>query len=91
MSKHRRKEKRRTYDSLEGDNFIEEVRQAMQPRNWAAIALFCAANRCQLRDQREGDFITNMLAQTQAERPLSRKQMKWLRDIYNRLLKVAED
>jgi hypothetical protein len=63
----------------------------LQPRNWRAIALFCAANRCHLRDQREGDFITNMLAQTQAERPLTWRQTKWLRDIYARLLKVAED
>ena len=91
LSKHRRKEKRPTYDILEDEDLIEELKQMMQPRNWRAIALFCAAHRFLLRDQRENDFITNVLAQTQAERPLSRKQMKWLRDIYGRLLKVAED
>jgi hypothetical protein len=83
--------KRRTYDIPDGAAFVSELEAVLQPRNWRAIALFCAANRCHLRDQREGDFITNMLAQTQGERPLSWKRMRWLRDIHDRLLKVAED
>jgi hypothetical protein len=48
---------------------------------WHAIACECAAHRDRMRDQREKDFVADMVRWTRGGQP-TEKQAKWLRSIY---------
>lgn len=52
---------------------------------WHAIACECAAHRDRLRDQREKDFVADMVRWTTRGGQPTEKQAKWLRSIYVRL------
>jgi hypothetical protein len=76
---------------FDDDEFIRVMELSLHPLNWRGVALFCSANRHYLRDEREINFVSNMLTQTAAGKPLTWRQQRWLRDIRERLLRVAED
>jgi hypothetical protein len=57
--------------------------QKQQPSCWEAAA-FCAA-RAKRLNEREYNFIKNMLLRTGQGIRLSPKQQMWLSDIYDRL------
>jgi len=52
---------------------------------WHAIAQECAQHLDQLRDERERQFVQDMVRRTVHRGRLSEKQAKWLRDIYTRV------
>jgi hypothetical protein len=79
------------YDIPDGAAFVSELKAVLHPLNWRGVALFCNANRHHLRDERECNFVSNMLKQTAEGQPLTWRQQRWLRDIRERLLRVAED
>ena len=52
---------------------------------WHAIACECAAHLERLRDQREKDFVADMVRWTTRGGEPTEKQAKWLRSIYVRV------
>jgi hypothetical protein len=52
---------------------------------WHVIACECAAHPDRLRDQREKDFVADMVRWTTRGGQPTEKQAKWLRSIYVRL------
>lgn len=53
--------------------------------DWHAVASECAAHPNRLRDQREKDFVADMVAWTELGGQPTEKQAKWLRAIYLRV------
>jgi hypothetical protein len=52
---------------------------------WHAIACECAARAARLRDQKERDFVADMVRWTTRGGQPTEKQAKWLRSIYVRV------
>jgi len=61
-----------------------EAMNTEQP-NWHSVACECAAHDDRLRDERERQFVCDMVSWTRLGGEPTEKQAKWLRSIYVRV------